>query len=86
LLAVGGHSKSSLLRISPQPPAAGVVLLRITPEIISVLDYPKGFGHGDLVTLSERNLDLHVASPRHRWDRNGAAKTPSPAYFASKLM
>jgi Pyridoxamine 5'-phosphate oxidase len=29
----------------------GVFLVRITPEVISVLDYRKGFGHTDLVTL-----------------------------------
>ena len=29
----------------------GVFLVRIDPEVISVLDYRKGFGHTDLVTL-----------------------------------
>ena len=29
----------------------GVFLVRITPEVISVLDYRKGFGHTDLVKL-----------------------------------
>jgi nitroimidazol reductase NimA-like FMN-containing flavoprotein (pyridoxamine 5'-phosphate oxidase superfamily) len=29
----------------------GIVLFRITPEIISVLDYRKGFGHTDLVNV-----------------------------------
>jgi hypothetical protein len=29
----------------------GVFLVRITPEVISVLDYRKGFGHTDLVRL-----------------------------------
>ena len=29
----------------------GVFLVRITPEIISVLDYRKGFGHTDLVKI-----------------------------------
>jgi hypothetical protein len=27
------------------------VLFRIEPEVISVLDYSKGFGHTELVTL-----------------------------------
>jgi general stress protein 26 len=31
----------------------GVALFRITPEVISVLDYRKGFGHTDLVQMSE---------------------------------
>ena len=28
----------------------GVALFRVTPEVISVLDYRKGFGHTDLVS------------------------------------
>lgn len=57
-------------RISPQPSSTGVVMLRIVPEIISVLDYSKGFGHSDLVTFSERDLDLHIDSRSDRWDGN----------------
>ncbi len=62
-----------LLRISPQPPSGGVVLIRIAPEVISVLDYSKGFGHSDLVTFSEGDLDRHLETLRHRWDGGGAA-------------
>ena len=29
----------------------GVFLVRITPEVISILDYRKGFGHAELVKL-----------------------------------
>ena len=29
----------------------GLFLVRITPEVISILDYRKGFGHTELVTL-----------------------------------
>ncbi|MGO9396826.1 MAG: pyridoxamine 5'-phosphate oxidase family protein [Xanthobacteraceae bacterium] len=61
-------------RIAPQPPSAGVVLLRIAPEIFSVLDYSRGFGHSDLVTFSERDLDIVLESRRHRWDGNGGAE------------
>ena len=32
------------------PSADEVRLFRVTPEVISVLDYSKGFGHTDLVT------------------------------------
>ena len=64
--------EGALRRISPQPLPDGVVLLRIAPEIISVLDYSKGFGHSDLVTFSERDLDVHVGSARHRWDGTSA--------------
>ena len=61
-------------RIAPQPPSAGVVLLRIAPEIFSVLDYSRGFGHSDLVTFSERDLDILLESRRHRWVGSGAAE------------
>jgi general stress protein 26 len=54
-------------RIASRPDAAGVVLLRIASEIISVLDYSLGFGHSDLITFSDRDLDLHLESRRHLW-------------------
>ena len=47
-----------MLRKSPQiaryAPAdmEQLVLFRVTPEIISVLDYRKGFGHADLVKVA----------------------------------
>ena len=41
---------------------------RIAPELFSVLDYSQGFGHSDLITFSDRDLELHVSSLRHRWD------------------
>lgn len=63
-----GASESAAARISPRPSPGSVVLLRIEPEIFSVLDYSKGFGHSDLMTFSERDLDLHIESLRHRWD------------------
>jgi len=53
-------------RMAPEP-SPDVVLLRIAPEIISVLDYSKGFGHSDLVTFSERDLDVHLQTVSHHW-------------------
>lgn len=35
----------------PQPWSNNIALLRITPEVISVLDYTRGFGHTDLYHL-----------------------------------
>jgi hypothetical protein len=46
---------------------AEVVLLRITPEAISVLDYSKGFGHADLLRVSEADLADVVENRRHHW-------------------
>jgi nitroimidazol reductase NimA-like FMN-containing flavoprotein (pyridoxamine 5'-phosphate oxidase superfamily) len=34
----------------PMPRPEGVRVIRVTPTVISVLDYAKGFGHTDLVT------------------------------------
>jgi nitroimidazol reductase NimA-like FMN-containing flavoprotein (pyridoxamine 5'-phosphate oxidase superfamily) len=34
----------------PMPTPADVRIFRVTPKVISVLDYAKGFGHTDLVT------------------------------------
>jgi PPOX class probable F420-dependent enzyme len=34
----------------PMPTPADVRIFRVTPAVISVLDYTKGFGHTDLVT------------------------------------
>jgi len=66
--SVAGEAAAA--RISPQPPPDSVVLLRITPEVFSVLDYSKGFGHSDLIAFSERDLDLHIGSRLHRWAGN----------------
>ncbi len=65
------------LRIAPRPPPANVALLRIEPEIISVLDYSKGFGHSDLVTFSERDLDVHIGSEQHPWTDNAEIDKPA---------
>ena len=35
----------------PMPGPDDVRIFRVTPTIISVLDYSRGFGHTDLVTL-----------------------------------
>jgi general stress protein 26 len=34
------------------PPAAAVAIFKVTPTVISVLDYSKGFGHTELVRVS----------------------------------
>ncbi|HWE20259.1 MAG TPA: hypothetical protein VG758_24290 [Hyphomicrobiaceae bacterium] len=35
----------------PMPSPKDVRIFRVTPTVISVLDYSKGFGHTDLVTM-----------------------------------
>ncbi len=49
----------------PRPDPKIAPMLRITPEIISVLDYSKGFGHSDLVSVSPG--DLSAAQSRSSW-------------------
>jgi hypothetical protein len=56
------------LRIAPAPKASAVALLRIAPDVISVLDYEHGFGHSELVTFSERDLDVHLVTRSDPWN------------------
>jgi nitroimidazol reductase NimA-like FMN-containing flavoprotein (pyridoxamine 5'-phosphate oxidase superfamily) len=67
------HAVSILLRrypeykIMPPPDPAAVPMLRITPEVVSVLDYSKGFGHTDLVRVTDADLAEYIESRRHHW-------------------
>lgn len=54
-------------KIMPQPNPQAVPLLRITPEIVSILDYSKGFGHTDLVKVTDADLAEFVEARRHHW-------------------
>jgi len=54
-------------RIMPPPNPAEVALIRVTPELVSILDYSKGFGHTDLVRVTEQDLEDFVESHRHHW-------------------
>jgi general stress protein 26 len=54
-------------KIMPRPNPAAVPMLRITPEIVSIVDYSKGFGHADLVRVSENDLAEYIESRRHHW-------------------
>ena len=65
-------------RAAPRPSPDSVVLLRIVPEIISVLDYSKAFGHSDLIAFSERDLDLHIGSLRHHWTETADVDAGKP--------
>jgi general stress protein 26 len=49
----------------PRPDPALAPMLRFTPEIISVLDYSKGFGHSDLVAISPRDLSPGATAQAH---------------------
>jgi nitroimidazol reductase NimA-like FMN-containing flavoprotein (pyridoxamine 5'-phosphate oxidase superfamily) len=45
------YPQQQSLPFASLPSFAEVRLFRLTPSVISVLDYSKGFGHTDLVTL-----------------------------------
>jgi len=67
------HAISILLKrypeykVMPPPDPAAVPMLRLTPEVVSVLDYSKGFGHTDLVRVTANDLAEYVESRRHHW-------------------
>jgi nitroimidazol reductase NimA-like FMN-containing flavoprotein (pyridoxamine 5'-phosphate oxidase superfamily) len=50
----------------PRPSPAISPMLRLTPIIMSVLDYSKGFGHSDLVKIEAGDLKPS-SSQRHHW-------------------
>ena len=54
-------------KVMPRPDPHAVPTLRLTPEIVSVLDYSKGFGHSDLVRVSDNDLAEFVEARRHHW-------------------
>ena len=52
-------------KVMPRLDPAAVPTLRLTPEIVSVLDYSKGFGHTDLVRVTDNDLAEFVEARRH---------------------
>ena len=60
-------------KIMPRPDPAAVPLMRMTPEIVSILDYSRGFGPTDLVRVTDADLAEYVESRRHHWAGHHAA-------------
>ncbi|HZD91150.1 MAG TPA: pyridoxamine 5'-phosphate oxidase family protein [Pseudolabrys sp.] len=54
-------------KVMPRPDPAAVPVMRLTPQIVSVLDYSKGFGHSDLVKVTDADLAEFVEARRHHW-------------------
>jgi general stress protein 26 len=54
-------------KVMPRPNPAAVPMLRLTPEIVSVLDYSKGFGHADLIRVTRSDLAEFIEARRHHW-------------------
>ena len=59
-------------------PLDNVIFFRVRPEVISVLDYRKGFGHTDLVEFSSRGAPAE-ALIRASWPAPTAQLTDAPA-------
>jgi hypothetical protein len=53
--------------VMPQLDPAAVPTFRLTPEIVSVIDYSKGFGHSDLIKVTDNDLAEFVEARRHHW-------------------
>ena len=86
-------SKFPEYRTLPQPDPSAMRLFLVVPEVISILDYRKGFGHSDLVTVTDadRGTELARASSRDAAAPSGEsfqlaasprAGTPQPASAA----
>ena len=54
-------------KVMPRPDPKAVPTIRLTPEIVSVLDYSKGFAHSDLVRVTEGDLAEFIEARRHHW-------------------
>jgi nitroimidazol reductase NimA-like FMN-containing flavoprotein (pyridoxamine 5'-phosphate oxidase superfamily) len=54
-------------KVMPRLDPAAVPTFRLTPEFVSVLDYSKGFGHSDLVKVTDNDLAEFVEARRHHW-------------------
>ena len=61
-------------KVMPPPDPTAVAMLRITPELVSILDYSKGFGHTDLVRVSDVDLAEFVENRRHHWASHPAER------------
>jgi len=51
----------------PHPHPVMAPVLRIKPEVISLVDYSQGFGHSDLFTISASDIAKHKKSAKSDW-------------------
>jgi nitroimidazol reductase NimA-like FMN-containing flavoprotein (pyridoxamine 5'-phosphate oxidase superfamily) len=54
-------------RVLPKPNRHEIAMVRVTPDIVSVVDYAKGYGHADLMRVTEHDLAEFVERRRHHW-------------------
>jgi len=65
-----------LRRLEPPGPGHSAVM-RANPEIITVLDYSKGFGHADLLTVGPGGLTEMTPARDDDWGFGTSLKPPS---------
>ena len=46
----------------PQPDPSVIRLFMVVPEVVSILDYRKGFGHSDLVTVTDADRGSELSA------------------------
>lgn len=66
---IGQFVQQRFPQIDQMEPVAAdeVEFIRLRPLHISVLDYSKGFGHTDHVTIDADDIAVSAQSTRHRW-------------------
>jgi hypothetical protein len=71
-----------LRKLEPPEPAHSVVM-RAYPAIVTILDYSKGFGHADVLTVSPGGVEMTPARDDHRCAH---AATTAVLFFAKALL
>jgi general stress protein 26 len=68
-------------RVLPKPNRKEIAMVRVTPEVVSVVDYAKGYGHADLVRVTEDDLAEFIERRRHHWagESSGPSDEDEPA-------
>jgi nitroimidazol reductase NimA-like FMN-containing flavoprotein (pyridoxamine 5'-phosphate oxidase superfamily) len=51
----------------PAPDQTMIAVLCLKPEVVSIIDYSRGFGHSDLVRVSRDQRVEFVETIRHHW-------------------
>jgi PPOX class probable F420-dependent enzyme len=66
-------------RVLPKPNRHEIAMVRVTPDIVSVVDYAKGYGHADLMRVTEDDLAEFVERRRHHWAGESVANHDADA-------
>jgi|SRR5262249_50390160 len=60
-------------RVLPKPNRKEIAMVRVMPQLVSVVDYAKGYGHADLMRVTEDDLAEFIERRRHHWAGESAA-------------